>query len=64
MVKINIPVQVIWGKDDKILVWEKQSKSVIEDLKIKNENIHILNKNHFLQEEATKELIQLIGDFK
>lgn len=62
--KINIPVQVIWGKDDKILVWEKQSKSVIEDLKIKNENIHILNKNHFLQEEATKELIQLIGDFK
>jgi len=62
--QIDIPIQVIWGKDDKILIWEKEAKSVIEDLKIKKENIHILTKNHFLQEEATQQLINFIGTFK
>jgi len=62
--QIDIPVQVIWGESDKILVWEKEATAVTKDLKIKEENIHILNKNHFLQEEAAEELIRLIGDFK
>lgn len=62
--QINIPVQVIWGKDDKILQWEKEAERVTEDLKIKKENIHVLNKNHFLQEEATQELIDFISVFK
>ena len=61
--KINIPVQVIWGVNDKILVWDKQASSVINDLKIDPKNIHLLKKNHFLQEEASNELIQFISDF-
>jgi len=62
--EINIPIQLIWGSDDKILVWGKQNKKVSADLKLKQENIHILNKNHFLQEEASEDLIKLITSFK
>lgn len=61
---LDIPVQVIWGKHDDILLWEKESKRVSSDLKILPENIHVLDKNHFLQEEASDELIELIGAFQ
>jgi len=61
---INVPVQVIWGKDDSILLWHEEDKRVMDDLKIDPKNVHVLEKNHFLQEEASKELIQLIGAFK
>ena len=60
---LNIPVQVIWGKNDEILKWEPQSKKVIADLKIKASNIHILDKNHFLQEEIPNELVSYIESF-
>ena len=62
--KIKIPVQVIWGTDDRILVWSKQSAEVSKDLDIKSSNIHLLEKNHFLQEEASAELIKYILNFK
>ena len=61
---IKIPVQVIWGTDDKILVWDKQSTKVITDLNIKSSDIHLLKKNHFLQEEASNELVSRILNFK
>jgi len=61
--KIKIPVQVIWGADDKILVWNKQAAAVTKDLTMEDNNIHILEKNHFLQEEAAPKLIQLITNF-
>ncbi|MFT5725398.1 MAG: haloalkane dehalogenase [Bacteroidia bacterium] len=48
---LDIPVHVIWGKHDALLVWEKQSAAVIADLKIKPENIHIVGASHFVQEE-------------
>lgn len=60
---VTIPTQVIWGKDDEILLWNKEDKEVIKDLNIKETDIHILNKNHFLQEEATDDLINFIGKF-
>lgn len=60
---LNIPVQVIWGTHDKILHWLPQSKQVIKDLNIQPQNIHLLNKNHFLQEEAIPELIKYLGEF-
>ncbi len=62
--QINIPTQVIWGINDTILLWNKDKELVIKDLKIKSENIHILNKNHFLQEESAANLIEIIGVFK
>ncbi len=60
---LNIPVQVIWGTHDDILHWEPQSNRVMADLKIKPENVHLLKKNHFLQEEAVDDLIKYLGKF-
>lgn len=61
---LNIPTQVIWGTNDKILVWEKQKIKVNKGLKIANKNIHLLNKNHFIQEEAFQKVTELIIAFK
>lgn len=61
---LNVPTQVIWGTHDEILNWENQSNRVTADLNIKEEDIHLLAKNHFLQEEATADLIKLISAFK
>lgn len=61
---IKIPVQVIWGTDDAILVWDKQANAVAQDLKLKETDIHLLSKNHFLQEEAPHEVIAYILAFK
>lgn len=60
---IKIPVQVIWGTDDAILVWDKQANVVKQDLDLKETDIHLLSKNHFLQEEATNEITDLILKF-
>ncbi len=60
---LNVPTQVIWGTNDEILHWRPQSEKVITDLNIKEENIHLLKKNHFLQEEAVDELIEYLSAF-
>ncbi len=62
--QINIPVEVIWGIDDEILLWNQEKEFVIKDLKIDPKNIHIINKNHFIQEEASTDLVKIIGAFK
>ena len=54
---------VVWGENDAFLSWKDQQDQVIRDLKIKHQNIHILKCNHFLQEEAPKEIAQLINHF-
>jgi len=61
--KINIPTMVIWGKHDKMLRWKPMSERVIKDLKIKEENIHILEAKHFVQEEKPEEIVAFISRF-
>lgn len=60
---IRIPVAVIWGKTDSFLKWEPQKERVISDLNISEENIHLLEAKHFIQEEKPKEISQIILDF-
>ena len=60
---LDVPTQVIWGINDEILKWEAQSEKVISDLKIQAKDIHILNKNHFLQEEVPDDLVNYITAF-
>jgi pimeloyl-ACP methyl ester carboxylesterase len=60
---IDIPVMVIWGKHDKMLRWKPMSERVTKDLKIKPENIHILDAKHFIQEEKPEEIVAFITDF-
>lgn len=61
--KQGTPVQVIWGKKDDMLKWSPQSAEVQELLKISSNNIHLLNTNHFLQEEQPGRLSELIHGF-
>lgn len=49
---LDIPVHVVWGKHDEVLVWEAQSATVIADLNIHADNIHIVEASHFVQEET------------
>ncbi len=61
--QLKIPILVIWGKYDKILKWESQKKHVLELLKIEENNIHILEGIHFIQEEQPDKITTLINDF-
>lgn len=61
--QLNIPVLIIWGKDDKILKWEAQSQQVLKLLKIDKNNIHYIEGNHFLQEENPNIITTKINGF-
>ncbi|MEM7085838.1 MAG: alpha/beta hydrolase [Bacteroidota bacterium] len=60
---IAVPVALIWGKNDDFLSWEPQKNKVIKDLRISEENLHILEAKHFIQEEKPLEIVQIILDF-
>jgi pimeloyl-ACP methyl ester carboxylesterase len=61
--KTNIPTMVIWGKYDKMLRWKPMSEQVMSDLKIKPEDVHIIDAKHFIQEEKPKEIVGFINRF-
>ena len=60
---IDLPVLVIWGKHDKMLRWTPMANEVILDLKIKPENVHIIDAKHYIQEESTDTILGYILDF-
>ncbi len=60
---IDIPTMVIWGKHDKMLRWTPMAEEVITDLKIKPENVHIIDAKHYIQEESTNEVLSYILNF-
>jgi pimeloyl-ACP methyl ester carboxylesterase len=61
--QLNVPVLIIWGNRDKILKWKPQSQQLIKLLKIENNNIHIVEGNHFIQEENFHEIGTKINAF-
>lgn len=60
---IDIPVAIIWGKHDEFLLWEPQKERVTKDLNLSEENIHMIEAKHFIQEEKPMEIAQFILDF-
>lgn len=60
---LNIPKLLIWGKHDSFLVFEKMKDKVISSLNLKDQNIHLIEAKHFIQEEQPKEISKLILDF-
>jgi len=60
---LKIPVAVIWGAEDEFLLWEPQQERVTSDLNIKEEDTHLINAKHFIQEEKPKVLVNFISQF-
>jgi len=61
--KLDIPTTIIWGKDDSFLKLSPQQEALLKDLNIKEENIHLLEAKHFIQEEKPEEIVKLISEF-
>ena len=60
---LDIPTAVIWGAEDEFLLWEPQRQRVLQDLNISEENVHIIDAKHFIQEEKPKEIVTIIQQF-
>lgn len=60
---LDIPTAVIWGKEDTFLRIEPQKTQLQSSLNIKEENIHLLEAKHFIQEEKPEEIVTIISAF-
>ena len=61
--KLNIPVAVIWGRNDDFLKWNPQKDRVVQDLNINKNNITLLDAKHFIQEEQPQVISETILNF-
>lgn len=60
----NIPLLVLWGQNDKILVADKQVPVIMKDLNVRPEHAVLLaGCNHFVQEEVPGLIVERISDF-
>lgn len=57
---LNIPITVIWGKEDEILLWDAIAVKVKEHLQVSPQDIHLLRAKHFIQEEQPTEMVNHI----
>lgn len=60
---LDLPTTIIWGKNDSFLLLEPQQDALQKDLKLQEEDIHILDAKHFIQEEKPEEIVQMILTF-
>ncbi|WP_353777203.1 alpha/beta fold hydrolase [Winogradskyella sp. 3972H.M.0a.05] len=60
---LSMPKLLIWGKHDEFLVLDKMKDSVITDLKLSEDNVHLLEAKHFIQEEEPEQISSLILSF-
>jgi pimeloyl-ACP methyl ester carboxylesterase len=61
--KLDMPVAVIWGKNDDFLKWNPQQQRVIKDLDIAPKHITLLEAKHFIQEEQPQKIVKTILKF-
>ena len=58
---LNMPKLLIWGKHDEFLMLEK--KKVVSNFNLKDENTHLIEAKHFIQEEQPQIINKLILSF-
>lgn len=59
---LDMPLTVIWGQHDHILVWEHIAEEVKRYFNLQEQDIHILDARHFIQEEKPEEIVEIILD--
>ncbi len=60
---IEAPKLLIWGIHDDMLQWTPQQTRVTETFGIKEENIHLIDEKHFIQETKNKKIVKLMLNF-
>ncbi|MEP2936490.1 MAG: alpha/beta hydrolase [Gilvibacter sp.] len=61
--KVDVPAQIIWGKNDSFLKLQPQRDEFTAFLSVGDDSVHILDAKHFIQEEKPKEIVTLITKF-
>jgi len=61
--KLTMPKILIWGKEDSFLVFNDMKEKIKQHLIPSEENIHLIDAKHFIQEEKPKDINALILDF-
>lgn len=57
---LDIPTTVIWGKDDVMLVWKEMEDQVKSNFRLSDEDVHIIDAKHFIQEEQPQFIVDVI----
>lgn len=58
--KINVPVAIVWGKEDNMLMIDPQLEKIKKNFSVDDKNIHLLNAKHFIQEEEPLTICKII----
>lgn len=61
--EMDVPTNIIWGENDSFLLLEPQKEALQKDLSLKENDIHMLDAKHFIQEEKPEEIVKLIVGF-
>ena len=60
---IRVPAQIIWGIHDTFLLINKIKDTLVSRMRLKNEDVHLIDAKHFIQEEKPDEIVFLINRF-
>jgi haloalkane dehalogenase len=60
---IEAPLCVIWGRTDSMLRWKDIADKVSANFNLKKEDVHIIEANHFIQEEQPVFIAETIAEF-
>jgi len=59
---LQIPLYVIWGNSDDMLVWEAIKEDVRANFNLEEKHIHVIKGKHFIQEEQPELIAKIILD--